>query len=431
MKAKPNVAVIATADWLSVAESTRINLANTWRLLFALVLIALEFSNLVQFATFGSRDLFHTSSAKIHLSSYSLQALGYLMVVVVTVLNPRSMRKLFAQPIFRWAIAAMAVFTWGMLIRSFNPPVGLPEYDVVRVFLLRLNGVGFMLICVMMFEGEMVLGAVKRAVALTTLFAIAVNLCQIMHLWIFSTAHLDINRAVGLQDDPNAAGMAVVFGCVIGLTAVPRRWRELFVLAAAAGVASSFSREAMAALLVVIAGACLGRAVATPRLLLMIGVTILVIITWNLSTILEDQSVLSDENLARLSMGISDASAHDHARLAEKALEQFEKAPLLGNGFGTTAYWGDFESHNLFLSFMADHGILGVLLIPALLLGLARRSWDYYAFAGAFVIWCMFNHNLFDNPFGLITLAIMASQRACLRSSFAGRNQFPRLAAIA
>ena len=66
----------------------------------------------------------------------------------------------------------MAVFTWGMLVRAFNPPGGVEDYDFLRWFLLRLNAIGFILICVILFEGESVLTTVKRAVALVTLFAV-------------------------------------------------------------------------------------------------------------------------------------------------------------------------------------------------------------------------------------------------------------------
>jgi hypothetical protein len=425
MSGKSTNAAITGAGSPREVEDARSKLAIRWRLIFALLLIALEFSNLMQFATFGSNDLFHTSHANVHASPYSLQALGYVMVAVVSVLDPRCLRKLFAQPLFRWTAVTAAVFTWGMLMRAFNPPGGLEEYFFVRKFLLHLNALGFILICMVMFEGELVLRAVKRAVTLITLFVVAVSICEIMHLWIFNGARLGGNRAVGFQIDANAAGVAVVFGCVIGLTAVPRRWRELFILACAAGVITTFSREAMAGLLVVILAAALGRAVVTPRLILLIATSILIFATWNLRALFEDNGVLDKNHIARLEIGTSDASARDRTRLAEKALEQFEEAPLVGNGFGTTTFWNTLESHNLYLSFMADYGILGVLIIPALVWCLAYRSWDFYGFGGAFLIYCMFNHNLFDHPFALISLAIMSSQQASFRSSFRTSTALP------
>ncbi len=383
--------------------------AEKFRLIFGLVLIALEFSNLVQFAAFGSRDMFHTARPTVHMSAYTFQALAYLTIPVVAVLSPRSLGRLFHQPIFRWTAAAALLFAWGMVVRSFNPPAGYPQYLVIREFLLRLNALGFMLICVMMFEGDRVLRAARLAIALVTAAAVAVNVCEVMHLWIFSTARIGWNRAIGLQDDPNAAGMVIVFGCILGLAAVPRRLREAFIIVCLAGVLTTFSREAIAALGVVMLCACAGRTLAPSRLVFIGVAAVMLFIAFNLADTLEDEGVLSDQNVARLTLQVSDKSAKGHARVAEKTWDQFAAAPLLGNGFGTTAYWGDMQSHNLYLSFMADHGIIGVLLLPALVWCLAYPSWEFYGFAFAFLIWNMFNHNLFSNPFGLITLAVVAN----------------------
>ena len=65
-------------------------------------------------------------------------------------------------------------------------------------------------------------------------------------------------------------------------------------------------------------------------------------------------------------------------------------------------------SHNFYLSLLADHGIIGIFLIPALLLSIGRRSWDFYAFAAVFLTWCLFSHNVLDASAGLISLAIEA-----------------------
>ncbi|PWT83991.1 MAG: hypothetical protein C5B58_05505 [Acidobacteria bacterium] len=432
MICRSNIAPTAESGSSSYGETTQIRLATKWRLGFAVALIALEFSGLTQFATYGSRDLFHTSSAKVHISSYSFQALAYLIAAVVSVLDPRLVKKLFAQPIFRWTVVTMAVFAWGMFIRAFNPPAAIQGYEFVRVFLIRLNALGFMLTCVIMFEGEMVLRAAKRAVVLSTLFTVVVNICELTHFWIFSTAGLYGNRAVGLYDNPNAAGVALVFGCVIGFSAVPRRWRELFILACSAGVAATFSREAMVALLSVILSACWGRAVSVPRMLIMVAAAVVVVVILNFGTALQRQGVLNPELQARLALGLSDRSARHRARIVEEAWQQFERAPLIGNGFGTTAFWaGELESHNLYLSFMADYGVLGVLLVPALVLCLAHGSWDYYGFAFAVLVWCMFNSDFFIDPFAQISLAIVANQRACFRSLSIGQYVTPVAQAFA
>src|SRR5262249_23574724 len=160
MNGKSNNASLAAAHSPGEIEDARSKLAIKWRLIFAVLLIALEFSNLMQFATFGINDLFHTSHASVHASPYFLQALGYAIVVLVSVLNPGCLKKLFTQPLFWWTAVTAAVFIWGMLMRSFKPPAGLQEYYVLRDFLLHLNALGFILICMVMFEGELILRAV-------------------------------------------------------------------------------------------------------------------------------------------------------------------------------------------------------------------------------------------------------------------------------
>jgi O-antigen ligase len=96
--------------------------------------------------------------------------------------------------------------------------------------------------------------------------------------------------------------------------------------------------------------------------------------------------------------------------LAEKTLEEFEDAPLFGQGFGTTLYWSGLASHNLYLSLIADLGVAGIIVIPALVLSVGRRSWDSYAFAVVFLLWCFFDHMVLSDSFALISLAIQADE---------------------
>lgn len=60
---------------------------------------------------------------------------------------------------------------------------------------------------------------------------------------------------------------------------------------------------------------------------------------------------------------------------------------------------------------MADYGILGLLVIPAMAWSLRRKAWDSYTFAVVLLLWCLFDHNLFSDSFALISLAIQANER--------------------
>ena len=113
----------------------------------------------------------------------------------------------------------------------------------------------------------------------------------------------------------------------------------------------------------------------------------------------------------RTTFGSRDASVRDRLRIAEKALAVFESNPFLGQGFGTATYWNDEQTHNLYLSLLADYGIIGLFVIPALVWSLRRNSWDSYAFAVTILLWCFFYHNVFSYSFALISFAIQADER--------------------
>jgi hypothetical protein len=126
---------------------------------------------------------------------------------------------------------------------------------------------------------------------------------------------------------------------------------------------------------------------------------------------MRENKVLGADNLSRVTFGSRDASVRDRLRIAEKALAVFESNPFLGQGFGTATYWNDEQTHNLYLSLLADYGIIGLFVIPALVWSLRRNSWDSYAFAVTILLWCFFNHNVFSYSFALISFAIQADER--------------------
>jgi O-Antigen ligase len=378
------------------------------RLAFALVLVALEFTNFVQFLTFLAALNPRTSQFAIHLSPYLLQFLGYLICLLAIVLEPQSSKAIVRKPLFKWAFMAVILFTWGMLLRTIETPAGIQTYHFARPFALRINALLFVVSCAMLFEGPDILRFVKRAIVGATLLAVGLNLYELMDPG--SLTSTIAGRAAGLYGNSNESGMAIVFGCLIGLTAIPRRWREGFVWVSALGITATFSREAMIAFLIVLVAAILGKALSFTRMAVSGVLVVALLLLAGAVAVISDNGVLSGDNLSRLSFHVSDSSASDRLRLAERAFDEFAGAPLLGNGFGTTHYWSDNESHNLYLSFMADHGIFGVLIIPALVLCLFRRSWDYYAFAAVFLFWCFLDHNLFQDPYALIILAIQATE---------------------
>jgi hypothetical protein len=381
----------------------KVLLADFVRIPSALLLIALEFTSLVPFLAEGG-----TTSRTITHSRFPVYFAAYGICALIVALDPRSAGRLLKKPLLLWTYAALMLFSWGMLVRTFNSPAGIEDYLVFREFGLRVNSIGFLLCCTMIFDDPDALLITKRAVVVATLVGVLLNTYDFIFPGIFSAYE---GRAAGLYRNPNGSGMALVLGCLIGLSAISRGWRqEAFVLASFIGVLVTFSRESILAFGFVVLGWSLAGRLSLRRLAIACGVGAALFLALYTSNNILSKKIASSEtsyNWSRLTS--EDASAKERAQLSKRTLGAFEEAPLLGQGFGTTTFWNDeLGSHNYYLSLLADHGIIGILLIPTLLLSIGRRSWDFYLFAAVFLMWCLFSHNVLDMSAGLISLAIEA-----------------------
>jgi hypothetical protein len=387
--------------------STR-RIAYLLRLALALALVALEFTNLFLWLAGGGKSG-PKMGTQAH-SPFTLELLANALCGLILLLDVQGVKRLIHKSVFRWCFAVLILFTWGMVVRSFRAPAGLEAYDFNRVFFLQVNALAFLVACLVVFDDPRVLRFGCRAIALATLFGVILNVYEVLHPGTFGNTP---GRAAGLYINSNTSGMALALGCLIGITAVPRIWREAFVLAAIVGVVATFSREAMLAIVIVTVAAYVGRALAPRRVVFACVVGGVLFTALGVREILNSGKILTADNLPRLTFTSSDTSAHDRLRLAQKALEQFEEAPLLGQGFGTTSYWTETtQSHNLYLSLMADFGLLGAFIIPALVWSVARgrSTWDSYAFAALFMIWCAFDHQVLGYSFALLGVAMQADQ---------------------
>lgn len=389
------------------------------RLVWALPLIGLEYTNLFAIVAEGGKTQLANSR-----SPYVLQFASYIVCALILAFDESNATRLVHKRIFKWTFAVLALFTWGMLVRTFYAPPGIPSYEFVRTFGLQVNAIAFMLACVVIFDHPKVLDHVKSWVALATLLGVALNLYEVFHPGTFSST---FGRSAGLYVDSNASGMALAFGSLVGLTAIRPRWREIFLSLTFAGIVSTFSREALLAFAIVATGAVLGQALSVRRLVVGGILAGALFSTFELGNSLRSSPSWNSANIERLSFGTRDASAEDRLRLGSRVVEEFEAAPLFGHGFGTDEYWGDMQSHDFFFNMLANYGILGVFIIPTLVLSVRRRSWDSNVFGLVFFIWSFFLHLVLLLPFSLIIIAIEAVEPAQSHAALAASGrQFNR-----
>ena len=75
------------------------------------------------------------------------------------------------------------------------------------------------------------------------------------------------------------------------------------------------------------------------------------------------------------------------------------------------------SAHNLYLLFLAEYGIIGLVLVPALVAAISWRArhsaLDLIVPGGFFILfWCLFSHNVIGEYYFLIGLALLAAINA-------------------
>ena len=258
---------------------------------------------------------------------------AYGICALIMALDFQSAKRFLEKPLVLWAFAALMLFTWGMLVRTFNAPAGIEDYLFFREFGLRVNAIGFLLCCTMIFDDPDVLQITKRAVVVATLVGVVLNIYDFMFPGFFSYYP---GRAAGLYVNPNFSGISLVFGCVIGLSAIRRPWwQEAFVLVSFIGVLVTFSREAILAFGCVLVGGNLAGRLRLRRLAVACGVGVALFVAFNMGNNLLSEKIARSDNWSRLTTH-SDASARDRVSLAEADPGRFRRStasrPRVRNG---------------------------------------------------------------------------------------------------
>jgi hypothetical protein len=96
---------------------------------------------------------------------------------------------------------------------------------------------------------------------------------------------------------------------------------------------------------------------------------------------------------------------------------------VVGAGAGATRVWSAFHvsSHNTLLLQAAEYGVTGIILWASAIALLLRGKYFeekalHWAIAFLFVYFSMFSHNLFDYPYWLITIVLVAGGRKTSRA---------------
>lgn len=329
--------------------------------------------------------------------------------------------RLRLDPILIWSLGYLAIsFLW-----FFPSSQSALAWQQVQT---RILSVIFLLLMLFLFADERAQWAARQAVVAATLLTSALNIYELFNPMTFS----DIpGRSTGLFANVNQAGAAVVLGLLLGYGAVPSRFRALYLIATGIGVLPTFSRAAMLGWMMVGLVIWVQGGVRLTSVLKLgaagVALLLLLLSPWwaDLQTTLEERGVLTENVIDRLAFfergTRGDASAEERETVARLAWATFAEHPLAGTGTGaTTKTIFVVGPHNIYLALMAEHGIGGLFIFPALLLatiggadrGTARIVVPFTLFIA---FWGLFSHNVLEERYILLTFALVAAMVAARR----------------
>jgi hypothetical protein len=225
--------------------------------------------------------------------------------------------------------------------------------------------------------------------------------------------------------NPNASALALVGGMIFAVTVLPAGFRGTFILLVGIGVSATFSRSGIIVWCMVAVGFLLARKIRVRDILLGVCFGSLLVGALfflrgeELLRTLDNAGVMNtkvEERLLWLTdpSGAEDQSSWSHAYVAKRLWEKLAEHPFLGSGTGSAFSAFEIPPHNQYLVFMVDHGFIGVLVFPLLILAVIYRDRGKFnflsilfgctqAFAG------LVSHSVLHDPQTLLLFALAAT----------------------
>lgn len=339
-----------------------------------------------------------------------------VFAIWLAILRRDRIRDIIRVPIIIWCIAFMALT---LLLYIAIPESHIEQLkERVRDVILVVNLVAVFLI----LQEHLVF--IRTVVLCAVLMDIAINIVSIVHAnFLLPNIYEYAARPAGFYINPNESATAILFGMILTISLLPLRIRMIYAALVFAGIAATFSREAIACWFIIVVMLSGFRIVNIKTLA--IWSLAFTIIALALASILVHFGIINiyvahyyQYNLSRLvwfTHGIKDdPSVHGRIAVLKAGFNLFLKHPWLGNGIGSTEHWNHgLSTHNMYLYFMDDYGIIGLALFPAVVWAILRRSlgearkigWCM----GVFLLtWGLFDHDVMRNHYSLFAIALMA-----------------------
>lgn len=287
----------------------------------------------------------------------------------------------------------------------------------------RILAVIFLLIALLIFAGKsLVQLCVKWALFCTIFWNIYTYIYEVLNPGVWQT-FMTLNpsgRPAGFYVDANKAACALIPSMIFSIDLVPQKYRLPFILIVIFGVIITFSRGATLCILVLILLLIYNKMLSKKAIIYFVTFGLIMAInSYNFASFVENQAsnsgLLNKDLETRLSIfsnPSSDAS-DDTSRvdIIGFAWQEIMAKPLFGNGIGYVHEWGEILPHNMYLYFMVEHGILGIMILPLLIISVTKNAYGEskkisFMFGVFILIWSIFSHTVLLDRQNLMLFAL-------------------------
>ncbi|MBS0159878.1 MAG: O-antigen ligase family protein [Nitrospira sp.] len=273
-----------------------------------------------------------------------------------------------------------------------------------------------------LFADQQMNRIVRHALVAGVLVGVGLNVYEVFVPLSFSEI---IGRSAGLYINPTTSSLALVGGMIITVTILPRWFRGIFVLIVGVGVLSTFSRGGIILWIVATAGFVISRQIPSRDVVqaMILGSVIFAVLVIQqgaeLLDVLTRTGVLNanvEERLEWLTdpSGVQDRSGWARTYVAKRLWEKYAETPFFGEGTGAAYSAFEIPPHNQYLLLMVDHGLVGMLLFPLLILSVVYEARGgaitlVLVFGGMQALAGLMSNTLLTEPQTLLLFAVAAT----------------------
>ena len=321
----------------------------------------------------------------------------------------------------------MSVILWcclylGISAASFLHSV--PTEPVIQELETRILAVLFILLMTLIFSGEPIVRRYARiALFIAVFLTIFNNFRELLDPLAFNGFN-ETGRPAGFYKDPNKSGAALIMGLIFSIGLLPKRYRLPYFLLVFIGSFITFSRGASLCLIILLIMFVVKRLIPVSQLYTILSLLIVLFMIGNVGNYLISQASelgilnYSIEQRLEAITNFSDPQAREtddgsRSNIASIAWSTFLRMPFLGHGIGYIREWGKILPHNMYLTFMIEHGFLGFTIVPVLVFAVNKNSYGEakilsLCFGSFILFWSIFSNTVLEDRETLMMFALIA-----------------------